>query len=206
MLARWALCNALHAAARPVLPRTQILSCIPARACTTTIQPVEQEQERAAKSFLAKAKGLKHSPKKLTLLCRELAGLNLTEAFAQMSLSDKRIGKTRLRQLISSAWYMAEEHHQLDPRDLVIKEAWVGKQEFLKRIRYHSKGRAGTVHKPRCMVTLKLEEEAPHMVGTSNHIKKHGKHEGLIRSHWKKWKKKYTPPKALESNEQEAVN
>merc|ERR1711935_792167 len=50
--------------------------------------------------FTLKAKQVKHSPKKLTLLLRFPTGMNLTEAYAQCALSEKRIAKTRLKQLI----------------------------------------------------------------------------------------------------------
>merc|ERR1711934_33390 len=171
------------------------------RECSTAAMPAEEletvgtneQSGDSPKSIIVKAKQVRHSPKKLMLLCRQLAGLNLTEAYAQMSFSEKRVAKTRLRQLVSSAWYVAQEHHNLDPRELVIKEAWVGKQEFLKRIRYHAKGRAGKARRPICQISLRLEPEAPHYVGTRKNIEKHGKFEGMIRTHWKRWKKLKKP-------------
>ena len=97
------------------------------RECSTAAMPAEEletvgtneQSGDSPKSIIVKAKQVRHSPKKLMLvrfprelkaltvcsqLCRQLAGLNLTEAYAQMSFSEKRVAKTRLRQLVSSAW------------------------------------------------------------------------------------------------------
>merc|ERR1711865_1061414 len=169
---------------------------------TSAAQKEEDEDEddveliQTKNGFTLKAKQVKHSPKKLTLLLRFLTGMNLTEAYAQCALSEKRIAKTRLKQLIKSAWYVAGEHHGLDPKELVIREAWVGKEQFLKRMRYHGKGRIGTVHKPRCTVTIKLEREATHWVGREGkHTReKHGKLDGQVWQSWKKWEKNYVKP------------
>jgi len=168
----------------------------------------EIDLEETKNGFILKAKDVRHSPKKLTLLCRLLGGLNLQEAYAQMAMSEKRVAKTRLKQLIASAWYVAREHHNLDPNELVIKEAWVGKEQFLKRMRFHGKGRIGTVHKPRCTVTIKLEREAPHWVGTGNlAYQRHGKFDGLIKNDgsWKSWKKFPRQVEAPEEAEEKAT-
>merc|ERR1711957_389053 len=81
-------------------------------------------------------------------------------------------------------------------------------EQFLKRMRFHGKGRIGTVHKPRCTVTIKLEREAPHWVGTGNlAYQRHGKFDGLIKNNgsWKSWKKfprQVEAPKKLNRRQQ----
>merc|ERR1711871_1292244 len=68
----------------------------------------EPEQDPAQKrGFDLKAKEMPVSGKKITLLPRQIAGLSLTEAYTQMAMSEKRIAKTRLKQLMESAWYVA---------------------------------------------------------------------------------------------------
>jgi len=44
------------------------------------------------------------SPSCLSQLARQIAGLSLLEAQTQMALSEKRIAKTRIKQLMDSAW------------------------------------------------------------------------------------------------------
>lgn len=160
------------------------------------VVPEEEVVEEGKTGFILKAKELHVGPKKLNYIAKQLAGLNLTEAYAQMGLSDKRIAKTRVKQLIKSAWYVAEAHHQLDPLELVIKEAWIGKDTYLKRRMYHSKGRMGIKTRYRTTLTIRLEKEEPKMVGLPyRQWEKHGKYSGLMRQHWKKWKGWHAQPK-----------
>lgn len=147
----------------------------------------EPEQDPAKKrGFDLKAKEMPVSGKKITLLARQIAGLSLTEAYTQMALSEKRIAKTRLKQLIESAWYVAENHHNLDPTKLIIKEAWTTKDKYFFRRIYHSKSRVGIKTRPRTTLTIRLEEAEPKMVGKREVL---GRYSGLMRHHWKRWKK-----------------
>ena len=64
------------------------------------------------------------------------------------------------------------------------------KDKYLFRRMYHSKGRMGVKTRPKTTLTLRLEEQAPELVGTGKNIVKHGKFNGLIKHHWKRWKGK----------------
>ena len=80
--------------------------------------------------------------------------------------------------------YVAENHHNLDPTTLVIKEAWTSKDKYLMRIMYHSKGRAGRKERPRTTLTVRLE------TADGQTAAKASKHNGQIKYHWKRWKGK----------------
>merc|ERR1711934_562045 len=111
-------------------------------------------------------------------------------------MSEKRIAKTKVQALMESAWYVAENHHDLDPEQLVIKEAWITKDKYLFRRMYHSKGRMGIKTRRRTTLTIRLEKEEPKMVGLPHRQwEKHGKYSGLMRQHWKKWKGWHAQPK-----------
>jgi len=71
---------------------------------------------------------------------------------------------------------------------LVIREAWISKDKYLFRRMYHSKGRMGVKTRPRTTLTIRLETADVEMVGTGKNIAKHGKFNGLIKQHWKRWK------------------
>jgi len=140
------------------------------------------------RGFQLKAKEVAISPKKLTLLANQIAGLSLSEAYAQMALSEKRIAATRIKQLLDSAWYVGEAHHNLDPQKLVIREAWISKDKYLFRRMYHSKGRLGIKTRPKTTLTIRLEEED--VVTNRRGEQRHGKYSGLMKHHWKSWKGK----------------
>merc|ERR1712097_198891 len=93
-----------------------------------------------------------------------------------------------VKKLMESAWYIAENQHKLNPEELVIKEAWISKDKYLFRRIYHSKGRMGIKTIPRTTLTIRLEKEDPQMVQGRHGTQKHGKYNGMLKFHWKKWK------------------
>ena len=64
------------------------------------------------------------------------------------------IGKT-----LKSAIANAENNHGLDIDDLVVSEAFVGKNLVMKRFRARARGRASRIEKPFAEITIVVREE-----------------------------------------------
>ena len=69
----------------------------------------------------------------------------------------KRIAGT-VRKTLQSAIANAENNHGLDVDELVVAEAWVGKNLVLKRGQPRARGRYGRILKPFAQVTIKLRQ------------------------------------------------
>ena len=88
----------------------------------------KQKRERVLPDSEAQAvvKNLRVSPQKLNLLAQLIRGKKVDTALADLEFSRKRIAKD-VRKCVMSAVANAENNHGLDVNDLVVKEAYVGK-------------------------------------------------------------------------------
>ncbi len=86
------------------------------------------KRERVLDESAAKAvtKNLRISPQKLNLVAQMIRGKKVDTALAELEFSRKRIAKD-VRKCVMSAVANAENNHNLDVNDLVVKEAYVGK-------------------------------------------------------------------------------
>ena len=75
-----------------------------------------------------------------------------------LTFSEKRISKD-VKKTISSAVANAENNYQYDIDNLIVKEAYCGKQIIMKRFRARAKGRAAEIMKPYSNVTIILTEQ-----------------------------------------------
>ena len=71
--------------------------------------------------------------------------------------SNKRIS-TEVRKALESAFANAENNHELDVDDLVVAQAWVGKDMVMKRFSPRARGRAGKIQKPFSNITIVVRE------------------------------------------------
>ena len=78
-------------------------------------------------------------------------------ALAQLKFSKKRIAKD-VRKCLESAIANAENNHDLDIDELVVSEAYVGKNLVLKRGRPRARGRYGKILKPFSQLTIKVKQ------------------------------------------------
>ena len=106
---------------------------------------------------MAKTKMLRVSPQKLNLVAAMIRGKKVDKALADLTFSKKRIAGD-VRKCLQSAVANAENNHSLDVDQLVIVEAWVGKNMTLKRGRPRARGRFGKIMKPFAEITIKLRE------------------------------------------------
>ncbi|MBY6049627.1 50S ribosomal protein L22 [Vannielia litorea] len=111
---------------------------------------------------LAKARMLRTSPQKLNLVAAMIRGKKVEKALADLTFSKKRIA-VDVKKCLQSAIANAENNHNLDVDELIVAEAWVGKNMTMKRGRPRARGRFGRIVKPFAELTIKvrqIEEQA----------------------------------------------
>ena len=111
---------------------------------------------------MAKLRMLRTSPQKLNLIAALIRGKRVDQALTDLTFSKKRISGD-VRKCLQSAIANAENNHNLDVDELVVAEAYVGKNMTLKRGRPRARGRFGKIMKPFSELTIKvrqIEEQA----------------------------------------------
>ena len=111
---------------------------------------------------MAKLRMLKTSPQKLNLLAALIRGKKVDRALNDLTFSKKRIAAD-VKKCLQSAIANAENNHNLDVDELIVSEAYVGKNLTMKRGRPRARGRFGRIIKPFAELTIKvrqLEEQA----------------------------------------------
>ena len=103
-------------------------------------------------------KSIRSSTRKMKPILRGIVGKKVEYAIRDLSFSDKRISKD-VKKTISSAVSNAEDNYQYDIDNLIVKEAYCGKQVIMKRFRARAKGRASQIIKPYSNVTIILTEK-----------------------------------------------
>ena len=103
-------------------------------------------------------KNVRSSVRKLKPILKSIVGKKVEIAIRDLSFSEKRISKD-VKKTISSAVANAENNFQYDIDNLVVKEAFCGKQVIMKRFRARAKGRAAEIMKPYSNVTIVLSEK-----------------------------------------------
>ncbi len=110
----------------------------------------------------AKLRMLKTSPQKLNLVAGLIRGKKVERALTDLTFSKKRIAQD-VKKCLQSAIANAENNHNLDVDELIVAEAYVGKNLTMKRGRPRARGRFGKIIKPFAEVTIvvrQVEEQA----------------------------------------------
>ncbi|MBM9596326.1 50S ribosomal protein L22 [Roseitranquillus sediminis] len=116
----------------------------------------------AENEAMAKARMLRASPQKLNLVAALIRGKKVERALSDLTFSKRRIAQD-VRKCLQSAIANAENNHNLDVDELVVAEAYVGKNLTMKRGRPRARGRFGRIIKPFSELTIKvrqIEEQA----------------------------------------------
>lgn len=112
---------------------------------------------------MAIARNIRVSPRKLNLVAQQIRGQKVERALNVLAFSPKRIAGV-VKKTLQSAIANAENNHDLDVDDLVVKEASVGKNLVMKRFHARARGNAGGIEKFFSQITIVVEEkreEAP---------------------------------------------
>ena len=102
------------------------------------------------------------SPQKLNLVAGMIRGKKAEKALSDLTFSKRRIAGD-VKKCLQSAIANAENNHGLDVDELVVAEAFVGKNMTLKRGRPRARGRYGKIMKPFSQLTItvrQVEEQA----------------------------------------------
>ena len=115
---------------------------------------VRCEADNEAKAI---ARNLRISPQKLNLVAQLIRGKKVERALADLEFSKKRIARD-VKKTLESAIANAENNHDLDVDQLVVKEAFVGKALVMKRFAARARGRASRIEKPFAHLTIIVRE------------------------------------------------
>ncbi len=102
-------------------------------------------------------RSLRTSDRKLNLVAQSIRGKKVQAARAELAFSPKRIAKSVLK-VLDSAIANAENNHNLDVDDLVVSEAYVGKNVVMKRFHARGRGRGARVLKPFSEITVVVRQ------------------------------------------------
>ena len=116
-------------------------------------------RRQAENEAKATTRMLRVSPQKLNLLAQLIRGKKVAAALADLEFSNKRIS-VEVKKTLESAIANAENNHELDVDDLVVAQAWVGKDMVMKRFSARARGRAGRIEKPFANITIVVREVA----------------------------------------------
>ena len=114
-----------------------------------------KKKEKIVKSI---NNNIRSSVRKLNPILKGIVGKKVELAIRDLQFSEKRITRD-IRKTISSAVANAENNYQYDIDNLIVKEAYCGKQIIMKRFRARAKGRAAEIMKPYSNVTIILTEQ-----------------------------------------------
>ena len=118
----------------------------------------EKSPRRVAENeAMAVLRMLRTSEQKLNLVAGLIRGKKVDKALSDLTFSKKRIAGD-VKKCLQSAIANAENNHNLDVDNLVVAEAWCGKNMVMKRGRPRARGRFGKIMKPFSEITIKLRQ------------------------------------------------
>ena len=107
---------------------------------------------------MAIGRNIRVSPRKLNLVAQQIRGKKVERALNELSFSEKRIARD-VKKVLQSAVANAENNHDLDVDDLVVREASVGKNLVMKRFHARARGNSGGIEKFFSQITIVVEEQ-----------------------------------------------
>jgi large subunit ribosomal protein L22 len=105
----------------------------------------------------AVTRSIRVSPRKLNEVAATIRGMKVDKALAELTFSRRRIAKD-VKKTLESAIANAENNHDLDIGNLVVAEAWVGKNLVMKRWMPNARGRVGRIEKFFSELTIIVRE------------------------------------------------
>ena len=118
------------------------------------------QRPRSLKETEARAitRSIRVSPRKLNEVAASIRGKKVDKALADLTFSRRRIAGT-IKKTLESAIANAENNHDLDINELVVAEAWVGKNIVMKRFTPRARGRAAQIQKHFSELTIVVREQ-----------------------------------------------
>jgi large subunit ribosomal protein L22 len=106
---------------------------------------------------MAKVRLVRTGLRKINLVAQSIRGMKVQRALNELEFSPKRIAKD-VRKALYSAISNAENNHSLDIDQLVVAEAYVGKNLVLKRFATRGRGRSTRILKPFSEITIVVRD------------------------------------------------
>jgi large subunit ribosomal protein L22 len=119
----------------------------------------KRERSLSDSEAQAVARNLRVSPRKLNLVAGLIRGKPVDAAIADLEFSRKRIAQD-VKKCVMSAVANAENNHGLDVNELVVSEAFVGKNLIMRRFQARGRGRASSITKPFSQITVIVRQKA----------------------------------------------
>ena len=119
----------------------------------------KQAKERRLKpaEAMSKVRSLRTGARKLNLVAQSIRGLKVQRALNELQFSPKRIAAD-VRKALYSAISNAENNHSLDIDNLIVAEAFVGKNLVMKRFSARARGRSTRIEKPFSEITIVVRD------------------------------------------------
>jgi len=105
----------------------------------------------------AVTRNLRVSPRKLNEVASIIRGKKVERALADLTFSRRRIA-VDVKKTLESAIANAENNHDLDINELVVAEAYVGKNLVMKRWTPRARGRVGRIEKFFSEITIVVRQ------------------------------------------------
>lgn len=105
-------------------------------------------------------RNIRVSPRKLNLVAGLIRNKPASQAVATLTFSKRRIAQ-EVKKTLESAIANAENNHQLDVDQLVVKTAEVGKSIVMRRFHVRGRGRSARVEKFFSHLKIVVAERAP---------------------------------------------
>ena len=105
----------------------------------------------------AVSKMMRTSGQKLNLVAQMIRNKPVDKALTDLTFSKKRIAGD-VKKCLQSAIANAENNHGLDVDELIVAEAYVGKNLTMKRGRPRARGRFGKILKPFSQLTITVRQ------------------------------------------------
>lgn len=118
----------------------------------------KRERSLADNETRAVGRMVRSSQYKLNLVVESIRGKSVNQAMADLEFSPKRIAN-EVKKVLWSAIQNAENNHNLDVDDLVVAQAWTGKNMVLKRFHARARGRGARIVKPFSELTIVVREQ-----------------------------------------------
>ncbi len=119
----------------------------------------KRERSLSDSEAQAVARNLRVSPRKLNLVAGLIRGKPVDTAIADLEFSRKRIAQD-VKKCVMSAVANAENNHGLDVNELVVSEAFVGKNLIMRRFAARGRGRSSSIVKPFSQITVIVRQKA----------------------------------------------
>src|SRR5262245_27078829 len=117
----------------------------------------KRERALAENEARAVVRNLRVSPQKLNLVAQMIRGKKVDVALADLEFSRKRIAQD-VRKCVKAAVANAENNHSLDVDDLVVAQAYVGKNLVMRRFHARGRGKMSPIEKPFAQLTVVVRE------------------------------------------------